>query len=55
MSVFIDLLDKYPPITIDRFLASIYGGVVIGIGTAIILKVGSSTGGTEIVAQLIKI
>ena len=54
LSVFIDILDKYPPITTDRFLASIYGGVIIGIGTAIILKVGSSTGGTELVANLIK-
>lgn len=54
LSVFIDLIDKYPPITMDRFLASIYGGVIIGIGTAIILKVGSSTGGTELVANLIK-
>ena len=54
LSVFIDVLDKYPPITTDRFLASIYGGVIIGIGTAIILKVGSSTGGTELVANIIK-
>ena len=54
LSLFIDLLDKYPPVTTDRFLASIYGGVIIGIGTAIILKVGSSTGGTELVANLIK-
>lgn len=54
LSLFIDILDKYPPVTTDRFLASIYGGVIIGIGTAIILKVGSSTGGTELVANLIK-
>lgn len=54
LSVFIDILDKYPPITTDRFLACIYGGVIIGIGTAIILKVGSSTGGTELIANLIK-
>ena len=54
LSVFIDLIDKYPSITTDRSLASIYGGVIIGIGTAIILKVGSSTGGTELVANLIK-
>ena len=54
LSVFIDILDKYPPVTTDRFLASIYGGVIIGIGTAVILKVGSSTGGTELVANLIK-
>ena len=54
LSLFIDILDKYPPVTTDRFLACIYGGVIIGIGTAIILKVGSSTGGTELVANLIK-
>jgi len=54
LSIFIDVFDKYPPITTDRFLASIYGGVIIGIGTAIILKVESSTGGTELVARLIK-
>lgn len=54
LSVFIDLLDKYQPVTTDRFLASIYGGIIIGIGTAIILKAGSSTGGTELVANLIK-
>lgn len=54
LSVFIDILDKFPPITTDRFLACIYGGVIIGIGTAIILKANSSTGGTELVANLIK-
>jgi len=54
LSVFIDIFDKCPPVTTDRFLACIYGGVIIGIGTAIILKVGSSTGGTELVANLIK-
>ena len=46
LSLFIDILDKYPPVTTDRLLASIYGGAIIGIGTAIILKFGSSTGGT---------
>ena len=45
---------RYPPVTTDRFLACIYGGALIGIGTAIILKVGSSTGGTDLVATVIK-
>ncbi|MEI3402369.1 MAG: YitT family protein [Clostridia bacterium] len=52
--IFIDILDRYPPITTDRFLACIYGGAIIGIGTAIILKVDSSTGGTELIAHIIK-
>ena len=54
LSIFIDILDRYPPITMDRFLACIYGGVIIGIGTAIILRVESSTGGTELIANIIK-
>ena len=54
LSVFIDIFDKYPPITNDRFLACIYGGILIGLGTGIILKVGSSTGGTDLVATVIK-
>ena len=54
LSIFIDVMDKYPPVTTDRFLACIYGGVIIGIGTAIILKAGASTGGTELITNLIK-
>ena len=54
LSFFIDILDKYPPVTTDRLLACIYGGVIIGIGTAIILKASSSTGGTELIANIIK-
>ena len=54
LSIFIDILDKYPVITTDRFLACIYGGIIIGLGTAIILKVGASTGGTELIANIIK-
>ena len=31
LSVFIDFLDKLEPLTNDRFLACIYGGVIIGL------------------------
>ncbi len=49
-SVFIDLLDKLQPLTQDRFLACIYGGIIIGLGTAIILKSNSSTGGSDLIS-----
>lgn len=52
ISVFIDILDKFPPVTEDRFLACIYGGIIIGIGTAIILKANSSTGGTDLISYI---
>ena len=31
LSFFIDVLDKYNSITTDRFLASVYGGIIIGL------------------------
>ncbi len=31
LSIFIDLLDKLEPLTNDRFLACIYGGIIIGL------------------------
>ena len=54
LSFFIDLLDKVKPITTDRFLACIYGGILIGIGTAIIFKMESSTGGSDTIGFLAK-
>ena len=54
LSIFIDCLDKFKPLTQDRFLACIYGGIIIGVGTAIILKVNSSTGGTDMVTYIAK-
>ena len=53
-SLFIDILDKFPAFTNDAFLASIYGGVFLGIGTGIVLNANATTGGTELVSNLIK-
>ena len=54
LSVFIDIFDRLNPITTDKFLACIYGGVVVGLGTAIILKMGASTGGTDLISNIAK-
>lgn len=54
LSIFIDLFDKVTPLTQDRFLACIYGGVIVGIGTSIILKANASTGGTDMLSYIIK-
>ena len=50
----IDILDKLQPLTQDRFLACIYGGIIIGLGTAIILKANPSTGGSDLISMLVK-
>lgn len=54
LSVLIDLFDRLPSFTSDRILACIYGGIVIGIGSAIVLKSLGSTGGSDLLAYLIK-
>lgn len=54
LSIFIDFFDKYEALTSDRFLACIYGGILIGLGTSIILKATASTGGSDLVSYIIK-
>lgn len=54
MSVFIDLLDKIEPLTNDRFLACIYGGILLGLGTTLLLKSESSTGGSDLISYIAK-
>ena len=39
---------------IDLFLSSIYGGILVGTGCAISYKVNSSTGGTDLIAHIIR-
>ncbi len=54
LSIFIDILDKLPPLTNDRLLACIYGGIVMGLGTSLILRANGSTGGTDMLAYIIR-
>lgn len=54
LSIFIDLFDKLPELTNDRFLGCIYGGIIVGVGTALILKMGASTGGTDLISNIAK-
>lgn len=41
-------------ITSDQFLACIYGGVLVGIGNALVLRTNSSTGGTDLITHIIR-
>lgn len=54
LSLFIDFFDKYEAATSDIFLACIYGGILVGIGTAVILKNNSSTGGSDLLTRIFK-
>lgn len=54
LATFIDSFDKFNALTHDRFLACIYGGILVGIGTAIILKLGGSTGGSDLLSYVVR-
>jgi len=54
LSIFINFFDKYNALTTDRFLACIYGGILIGIGTSLVLRVSGSTGGSDLVSYIVK-
>ena len=53
LSIFLNAFEGVSAITHDRLLASIYGGILIGIGTAIILRTNASTGGSELLGNII--
>lgn len=52
VSIFIDLL---PPIDLtgDVLLASIFGGVIMGIGLGLVVRAGATTGGTDMAANML--
>lgn len=54
LSIFIDIFDKFPPLTEDRILGCVYGGIIMGIGMSLVLKGSSSTGGTDLLSYIIK-
>ena len=53
---FLDTIEGWftvKPATSDLFLASLYGGIGAGIGIALAFKAGGTTGGTDIITQII--
>lgn len=54
LSIFIDILDQFNALTDDRFLACIYGGIITGLGNAIIFKFHASTGGSDLISNIVK-
>ncbi|HIX66779.1 MAG TPA: YitT family protein [Candidatus Anaerostipes excrementavium] len=52
-SLMIDWLTFLKPFTEDLLLASVFGGVIMGIGLGMILDAGGTTGGTTVVGRLV--
>ena len=54
-SIAIDVLSLVDiGVTAEPFLASVYGGILTGLGLGIVYTTGSTTGGTDVVAKLIR-
>ena len=54
-SVMIDVLAARPHVlTTDPFLTCIYGGILLGIGLGIVYRAGATTGGSDIIAKLMR-
>lgn len=49
----ISLGGMFEPLTTDFVLASIYGGLISGLGISLTYSVGGSTGGTDLIARLV--
>jgi len=53
LALFVSQHHLFPTLTDDRFLATIFGGIILGAGVGLIIRHGGSLDGTEIVAILI--
>jgi uncharacterized membrane-anchored protein YitT (DUF2179 family) len=53
LSVGVSLLHPVPGLTKDILLASVFGGIILGAGVGLIIRVGGSLDGTEIIAIIL--
>ncbi|MCE5222367.1 MAG: YitT family protein [Clostridium sp.] len=53
-SIFVTLFHPIPGATQDTLLATIFGGIILGVGIGLIIRNGGSLDGTEIIAILIE-
>ena len=51
-SLLIDLL-HFNPLTDNPLLASVFGGIILGFGLGLILRANATTGGTDLLAQVV--
>ncbi len=53
LSIWVSFLHPVPVLTSDPLLASVFGGIVLGIGVGLTIRYGGSVDGTEIVAIIL--
>ena len=53
-SILIDVLPPFAPISHDILLNAVFGGIVGGIGTALVLRAGGTMGGTSTLGRILQ-
>ena len=53
LSVFLELFNLEKTSSLDLFTSCVFGGIIVGFGIAIIFKAGASSGGSDLLAQII--
>ena len=48
-----DMIYRFPPM--DTMLAAIFGGALLGLGIGLVFSKGATTGGTDLIARLLKL
>ncbi len=54
LSLFIDIFSFIKPVTNDLLLASLFGGLLSGLGLGLVFVAGATTGGSDIIATLLQ-
>ncbi|MGN7477919.1 YitT family protein [Solibacillus silvestris] len=50
---FVIITERWDPWTLNPLLGAIFGGIVVGLGIGLVFKGNASTGGTDLLAQII--
>jgi uncharacterized membrane-anchored protein YitT (DUF2179 family) len=53
LPLFVFLTENWSTITTEPLLAALYGGVGVGLGIGLVFRANASTGGTDLIAQII--
>ena len=53
-SAFMNVISVYPPVTQDKMLAALSGAAIVATSMGMIMKVGATTGGIDIVVKTLK-
>lgn len=55
VSISTNLFAQIPSLTDDPFMGAVFGGALVAVGIGLVLRVGATTGGTDIIVKCLKL